>query len=65
MITMATDMFTVVFEDGTEEIIFIDQKLLRGPGRIVPRTIAREKQEKGELPKKPIKSVTPRPRSDD
>ncbi len=55
--TIATDMFTVEFEDGTQELIFIDQTLLRGLV-VFPRTIAREKQEKGELPKKPIKSVT-------
>ena len=54
---MATDMFTVEFEDGTQELIFIDQALLRGLV-VFPRPIAREKQEKGELPKKPIKSVT-------
>jgi hypothetical protein len=55
--TIATDMFTVEFEDGTQELIFIDQTLLRGLV-VFPRTIAREKQEKGELPGKPIKSVT-------
>jgi hypothetical protein len=54
---MATDMFTVEFEDGTRKFIHIDQKLLLR-GLVVPRTIAREKQENGELPKKPIKSVT-------
>ena len=55
--TIATDMFTVEFEDGTQELIFIDQPLLRGLVVLAP-TIAREKQAKGELPDKPIKSVT-------
>ena len=57
MATKEMFTFTVEFEDGTQEIIFIDQALLTR-GLVVPRTIAREKQEKGELPKKPIKSVT-------
>ena len=55
--TMATDMFTVEFEDGTQELIFIDQPSLRSGDHVAP-IIARERQAKGELPDKPIKSVT-------
>jgi hypothetical protein len=43
--------------DLTRALIFIDQTLL-SRGLVVPRTITREKQKNGELPKKPIKSVT-------
>jgi hypothetical protein len=52
-------VFVVEFEDGTRDHIYIDRYTLRS-GDHVAKTIARERQQKGELPNKPIKSVARR-----
>ena len=49
--------FIVEFEDGTRDYFFIDPPTLR-TGDHVARIIARNRQAEGNLPKKPIKSVT-------
>ena len=49
-------MFAVNFEDGRTAYITISPKLL-GPGDHVARAVARERQDKGEIPEGEIVSV--------
>jgi hypothetical protein len=49
-------MFAVNYEDGRTAYITINPKLLE-PGDHVARTIARERQDKGEIPAGEIASV--------
>ncbi len=49
-------MFAVNYEDGRTAYITISPKVL-GPGEHVARSVARERQEKGEIPEGEVASV--------
>ncbi len=49
--------FVVEFEDGTDGFMSISHWHLRGRGDYMARTFAREHQEDGRLPNKPIANV--------
>ena len=49
-------MFAVNYDDGRTAYITINPKLLE-PGDHVARTVARERQDKGEIPEGEIASV--------
>ncbi|MPZ38466.1 MAG: hypothetical protein GEU95_10405 [Rhizobiales bacterium] len=50
--------FNVEYEDGRTIVMLVNRHNLRGVYGLA-RIIARERQEKGELPEGKIKSVTP------